>query len=66
MARELALRHAMERMSEMDKCANVDCQSLERIYEREGVKFCSATCADSYEAKNLADAMVAPVEHEDG
>ena len=49
----------------MDKCANVDCQSLERIYEREGAKFCSATCADSFEAKNLADAMVAPADHDD-
>lgn len=49
----------------MDKCANVECQSLEASYDREGVKFCSATCADSHEAKNLADAMVAPAEDKD-
>jgi hypothetical protein len=53
----------VERKLEMDKCANVECQSLERAYDREGVKFCSATCADSWEAKSLADAMVAPAEH---
>jgi hypothetical protein len=63
MARQLALRAVVERKLEMDKCANVECQSLERAYDREGVKFCSATCADSWEAKSLADAMVAPAEH---
>ena len=49
----------------MDKCANTDCQSLEQSYDREGVKFCSATCADSTEAKNLADAMVSAADSED-
>jgi hypothetical protein len=46
----------------MDKCTNVDCQSLDTGYERAGAKFCSATCADAHEAKSLADAMVAGAE----
>lgn len=48
----------------VDKCSNVDCQSLEQSYDREGIKFCSATCADSHEAKNLADAMISTAESE--
>ena len=41
-----------------EKCANVDCRcGSEVTYDRAGAKFCGATCADAYEAKNLADAM---------
>ncbi len=41
----------------MEKCAHRDCSCSEATYERAGAKFCSQTCADAANAKNLADAI---------
>ena len=41
----------------MERCANPRCGCTGVNHERVGRMFCNATCADGYDAHDLADAM---------
>ena len=43
----------------MKKCAHTVCICPEATYVQAGVNFCSQTCADAAQNRNLADAICA-------